>query len=88
MDVSHEKKKLALHKKYGHTQLEITYPNHYQTPLHDYFKYVFLSVKKSTWMFRMFRLDVSIAHARVSKQGHITDRLATDLPKYNIPFTV
>ena len=29
-------------------------------------------------MFRMFRLDVSIAHARVSKQGHITD-----LPKYN-----
>ena len=29
-------------------------------------------------MFRMFRLDVSIAHARVSKQGH-----KTDLPKYN-----
>ena len=40
MDVSHEKKKLALDKKYGHTQLEITYPNHYQTPLSELSKYV------------------------------------------------
>ncbi len=30
-------------------------------------------------MFRMFRLDVSLARARVSKQGHITD-----LPKYKL----
>ena len=34
--------------------------------------------RRGLHMFRMFRLDVSIAHARVSKQGHITD-----LPKYN-----
>ena len=37
-----------------------------------------IGTPKTNIMFLMFRLDVSIAHARVSKQGHITD-----LPKYN-----
>ena len=34
-------------KKYGHTQLEITFPNHYQTSLYKLSKYLQINIPQS-----------------------------------------